>query len=84
MAVYVDDQKTPYQNRGRRMLMSHMVADSLDELHLMADTIGLRRRWYHRGHYNISQAKRALAVEFGAVEIDVRHAVMVRKRMILK
>lgn len=41
MTVYVDDVRHPF----RRMVMSHMWADSLDELLAMADRIGVARRW---------------------------------------
>jgi hypothetical protein len=72
--VYVDTLKMPY----RRMLMSHMLADSIDELHAMADAIGVKRRWFqNKGtpHYDVCQSMRAKAVELGAVEIDRRKTV---------
>lgn len=69
MSVYVDSAFLPY----RRMKMCHMLADSLDELHAMADRIGIARRHFQTDssapHYDICKAKRALAVKFGAVEI---------------
>lgn len=70
MTVYVDDMRAPYG----RMIMCHMIADSDDELHAMADRIGVARRWHqapprHDSHYDIALAKRALAVKGGAVEI---------------
>ena len=42
MAVYVDDMRA---NFGR-MKMCHMIADTIDELHTMADRIGVARRWF--------------------------------------
>ncbi|MCK4121385.1 DUF4031 domain-containing protein [Ralstonia pseudosolanacearum] len=71
MSVYVDDMAAPYG----RMLMFHMVADTDDELHAMADKIGVARRWHQKAgtphsHYDICKAKRALAVAHGAVEVD--------------
>lgn len=64
--------------------MCHMVADTLDELHAMADRIGIARRWFQnhtgRPHYDICKAKRALAVEAGAIEVGPRELVAVLKR----
>lgn len=73
MAVYVDDMRAPYG----RMIMCHMIADTDDELHAMADLIGVARRWHqkagtHASHYDISLSKRALAVRYGAQEIGKR------------
>lgn len=71
MTVYVDDMAAPYG----RMVMFHMVADTDDELHAMADKIGVARRWHQKpgtphSHYDICKKKRAEAVRLGAVEID--------------
>jgi hypothetical protein len=76
MTVYVDDMRA---NFGR-MVMCHMVADTVEELHAMADQIGVARRWYQgppvtrNPHYDIALSKRALAVQFGAKEIRWRDA----------
>ena len=75
MAVYVDDQKNPFG----RMKMCHMLADSLDELHKMADNIGLKRKWFqNKGtpHYDICQSKRVEAILAGAVEIGRHQTVL--------
>jgi len=77
MTVYVDDARLPFG----RMTMCHMVADNMRELHAMADDIGLRREWFHRGHYNISLKYRAKAVAAGAVEITGREAVPLRHKL---
>lgn len=79
--VYVDDMQAPY----RGMLMCHMMADSTAELLQMADKIGVARRWIQkpgsrREHFDICKAKRALAVQAGAVELTQRDMV---KRLIL-
>lgn len=81
MTVYVDQEKNKY----RHMLMSHLVADSIDELHAMADRLGLKRRWFQVSnngtpHYDVCQTKRALAISLGAIEIDRRKMTELMKR----
>ncbi len=72
MAVYVDTAKHPY----RGMKMCHMWADSTEELLVMADRIGVHRKWMQKPpkaswiHFDICKTKRALAVKFGAIESD--------------
>lgn len=81
MAVYVDDMFQYPMGRFGRMKMSHMIADTEDELHAMADTIGMARRWYQGDHYDVSMSLRARAVAAGAVEITLREcAAMSRNR----
>ena len=79
MAVYVDKARHPY----RGMIMCHMLADTLDELHAMADQIGIDRRHFQilsTPHYDVCQAKRRLAVQAGAVEIERREVAALIKR----
>lgn len=70
MSVYVDDMRAPYG----RMIMCHMVADTREELHVMAVIIGVSRRWLqnagtYREHFDVCLEKRAKAVSNGAIEI---------------
>jgi hypothetical protein len=84
MAVYVDDMRAPFG----RMIMCHMVADSLDELHAMAAKIGIQRKWYQGppagkwAHYDIALSMRAKAVEAGAVEIKWRESPGIARRCV--
>jgi len=74
MSVYVDNG----QYQFGLMKMSHMFADSLEELHAMAHKIGLKREWFQEGstpHYDISQSKRAEAIKHGALEADRKKVV---------
>jgi len=69
--VYVDDMQATFG----RMKMCHMVADTDDELHAMADRIGVARKWHQKpgtphSHYDICLSKRAIALEAGAVPVD--------------
>lgn len=72
MPVYVDDVR----HRFGRMVMCHLWADTLDELLIMVDAIGVQRRWLQQPpkaswvHFDISLAKKALAIERGAILTD--------------
>lgn len=46
MTVYVDDFGVPAQVGSVRGRWSHMIADTEEELHEMAERIGLQRRWF--------------------------------------
>lgn len=77
MAVFVDDMKARYG----RMIMSHMIADTTEELLNMADRIKVDRKWIQkpgtkREHFDISQSKKALAIKYGAKEITQVELVM--------
>lgn len=82
MAVYVDDMSASYG----RMKMCHMLADTDEELHAMADRIGVARRWWQSpaktsgSHYDIALSKRALAIKHGAIEITLRQAASMNFR----
>lgn len=79
MSVFVDNMRAPFG----RMIMCHMVSRDLDELHEMADRIGVKRKWFQGDHYDISLTKRRLAVEHGAKECTRReaaHIVMVFRK----
>lgn len=71
MAVYVDDMQAKYG----RMVMCHMLADTEQELHAMADAIGVARRWHQypgtpKSHYDICVSKKVKAISLGAIQID--------------
>jgi len=72
MTVYVDDVR----HKFGRMVMCHMWADTLDELLVMADRIGVARRWLQQPpkaswvHFDIALAKKAAALAAGAVLTD--------------
>lgn len=81
MAVYVDDARLPFG----RMVMCHMMADTTEELHAMADRIGVARRWIqfpgtYREHYDIALSKRKLAIAAGAREVDNAFLIDLRRR----
>lgn len=81
MPIYVDNSIYPYG----RMIMCHMTADTEEELHGMAGIIGIQKKWFQNKprfpHYDICKAKRALAVEAGAVELTAREMVDLARRL---
>jgi hypothetical protein len=92
MTVYVDDMylyqlgefKLP---SGRVMKMSHMIADTREELLAMAKTIGVQKRHIqklgkHGEHFDICKSYRDKAIKAGAVPITLRQcsAMCVRRR----
>jgi hypothetical protein len=80
VAVYVDKTRNQYG----RMKMCHMLSDSLEELHAMAARIGMKREWFQplsTPHYDVCLARRKLAIQYGAIEIDRRQTVEIIRRL---
>lgn len=74
MSVYVDSAKNKYG----RMQMCHMIGDTVEELHKMADKIQIRREWFQNNgtpHYDICQSKRNRALRAGALVMDRKKTV---------
>lgn len=80
MSVYVD----PLMRHGgstefRWVKSCHLYADTVDELHRFARSIGLRRAWFQDRpgcpHYDLNERRRVIAVAQGAVETSRRHIV---------
>lgn len=71
MTVYVDEIRTYPNTPWRGGKASHMWADTLDELHEMAERVGLLRAWFQNRpgfpHYDMAPSKRELALGAGAV-----------------
>lgn len=84
MAVYVDDMyKSPMGQFGR-MKMSHMIADTHEELVEMADKIGVARKWIQKAgtpdeHFDISISARKKAVAAGAIELTMMELGRMRR-----
>lgn len=85
MTVYVDDMYASKMGEFKRgphvYKMSHMIAHTDEELHAMADKIGVQRKWFQKPgtagrHYDITMTMRAKAIAAGAVEITMRQAAM--------
>ena len=83
MTVYVDDAVTLW--RGRRW--AHLMADTLDELHAMAERLGMPRRAFQDkrsgAHYDVNEALRDEALRLGAIAIS-RHRDREQVRAIIR
>ena len=81
MTVLVDDLVT-YPNKPHRYARwCHMASDvqgqaGRDELHALAEKIGMQRSWFQNHsvfpHYDLVPSKRAEALRHGAVAVDYR------------
>jgi hypothetical protein len=75
--VYVDNFYITGGGNYGRMKMSHMIADTSEELLQMVDRIGVSRKWIQypgqpNEHFDICISKRTLAIRAGAVEVSFR------------
>ena len=61
------------------MATDNQSENGLDELHSMADALGLRRDWLHRRpglpHYDVPQWVKAHALRLGALEVSTRELI---------
>lgn len=86
MPVYVDKARNRFRprNGAREMITCHMLADTLEELHAMAERIGMKPEWFQplsTPHYDVNQERRKLAIKYGAIEIDRRQTVEIIRRL---
>lgn len=80
MAVYIGTRK---YNHGR-WVMSHMIADTLEELHRMAAHIGVKRRHFQdkpgKPHYDVCQIRAKHAIKhLGAKLVNDREIIKILK-----
>jgi hypothetical protein len=87
MPCYVDTVRA-YPGKGLRYeRFCHLLADSREELHAMADALGIPRHYFQdhpwRWHHDLPEPLRARAVELGAREVtlhEVGELLRSRKR----
>lgn len=72
MTIYVDQFPEGW---GKWTGGGHMLTTNIFELHDMARKIGLKKQWFQKDgrfpHYDVQRRKRALAIQHGAVEIEI-------------
>ncbi len=85
MSVNVDAVRS-YPTAGWRYTeFCHLLADTRDELHAMADQLGVPRRFFQdhpwRWHYDLPEHVRAEAVRLGASELSLHEVgALLRRR----
>jgi hypothetical protein len=87
MAVYIDDWRQLATVRNMTTRWSHLTADTEDELHELAQKLGIpRRAFQHKpgkpqfDHYDVPDELREKAIELGAIALEWREAAKLRKR----
>ena len=80
MTIYVDNFKAPW----KLTVWCHMIATTPEELHTFAKTLGLKRIWAQGNprfpHYDLTPAKKVMAIKLGAKEVTVRELAMVQMK----
>lgn len=77
MSAYIDPMcHHGWILRGRATASCHLIADTLEELHRVAEAAGCRRAWYqaksHTPHYDLTESRRRAAIAAGAIPCDRR------------
>lgn len=81
MTVYVDNERIPWCGK----LWCHLVADSLDELHVFAAALGMKRAWFQikasYPHYDVTTSVRERALKLGALPGSKAQVITCAKQM---
>lgn len=81
MTVYIDSANIAF----RGMIMCHMIADNLDELHFMANAIGMKKEWFQGDasfpHYDVPLFRKKKALELGTIEVNRKELVKHMRRI---
>jgi Protein of unknown function (DUF4031) len=83
MTVYVDNYRVPATVGRIKGRWSHLFADTQEELHEFAQSIGLKRSWFQPGkpicgkpsrhwHYDVTDSMQDRAIKAGARAVDIR------------
>ncbi len=92
MTVYIDTlKKYPLEGKSSQVQRvfangsCHMWADTLQELLMMADLIGLQRSWlqHPKGfpHFDLNESRRSTAIRYGVVVKSLRDTIRERRAL---
>lgn len=79
MAIYVDDADIRWKGLS---LWYHMTGDDAEELHQMAQAIGLKKSYFQGDHYDITAGKRVMAIKKGAIMTNQRRMAQLRRQFV--
>lgn len=83
--IYIDKPEWSKHGGKSRKKYSHMIADSLTELHDFAAKIKVKRHFFHASsrikHYDIAEEMFQVVLDNGAMEVDTREIVKIGKWM---
>lgn len=90
--MYVDRMQPCIPNKNWRYRQAcHLFADTDDELHTFAESIGLKRAWFQIGggrytlhHYDLTAGKQKQAIRAGAVLLETNREIVARWKAIHK
>lgn len=81
--VFIDNPI--FQKPNGRKKYAHLTANTLDELHKFAATIGVKRHFFHAAsrhlHYDITEAQVSTALAHGAKQISSKELVQIAKQL---
>lgn len=84
MAIYIDNVRIKWRGNN----WCHMVGESLGELHIFANKLGLKSEWFQTDgtypHYDVTVETRARALMLGALEGDRRDIIRCAKLLKLE
>jgi len=85
VTVYVDDMHMPAVVAGLNRSWSHMIADTPEELGVMARRLRLKEAWRQypgtwKEHFDVTDAVREQALQQGAVAISAPHTPIMQMR----
>ena len=85
MSVYVDKMGSCAPNKNWPYKEAcHLIADTVKELHELAQGIGLKREWFQDKslpHYDLTFGMRCAAVRAGAIEVGMRKFVNLMRKI---
>jgi len=88
MSVYTHPMFPCLKNKSWPYAEStHLVADDVEELHLFASMLGLKRSWFQISvsscpHYDLTNNMRLKAIKQGAIELPLREFIEKQKQII--